>query len=273
MTNFKVLSELRPDLNKHLQQHLEVLLQKYPKEQVVGVFLQGSQNYKVDTKFSDVDDKVILLPSLDDLVSLNKAVSTTFVHDNNEHSDLKDVRNFVKELKKQNVNMLELLFTDYGLVNTQYSDLWDQLVSHREELAHYNESQALKTMLGMASNEYHNLEKMQDARKEWVEKFGYDPKKLHHLLRVTELLQRYVKGEPYSELLVSHNPEYLRQVKLGLYKLEDAKQLANETMQKAKDVVNNATDLKPVNQQMDTLLNTFVKDLVFRFLQQQMFNY
>ena len=48
---------------------------------VLGVFLQGSQNYNLDYDGSDIDTKAILVPSFEDFVLNRKPVSTTLVKD------------------------------------------------------------------------------------------------------------------------------------------------------------------------------------------------
>lgn len=80
----------------------------------VGIFLQGSQNYKIDDADSDVDTKCIVLPTFEDFVSNRKPVSTTHeMEDNKEHVDLKDIRLMFDCYRKQNINFVETLFTPY----------------------------------------------------------------------------------------------------------------------------------------------------------------
>ena len=43
---------------------------------VLGVFLQGSQNYHLDYAGSDIDTKAIIIPTLDDIVLNKQPVST-----------------------------------------------------------------------------------------------------------------------------------------------------------------------------------------------------
>ena len=70
-----------------------------------------------------------------------------------------------------------------------------------------------------------------------IEKFGYDPKQLHHILRLNDFIKRYVvKDEPYKNLLIPKHASYLMQVKKGLYSLEDARRIAYETDQDTKRI-------------------------------------
>ena len=51
-------------------------------------------------------------------------------------------------------------------------------------------------------------------------------------------MDRYISGEPYEDCLVSRQRDYLRNVKLGCYGLEEARSLMNEAityMQSRKD--------------------------------------
>ena len=61
----------KEDIVKRMQEHYAVL--EDMGYEVVGLFLQGSQNYNLGYEDSDVDTKAIILPTLDDII-LNKAL-------------------------------------------------------------------------------------------------------------------------------------------------------------------------------------------------------
>ena len=92
--------------------------------EVVGIFLQGSQNYKLDIEGSDVDTKAIVLPKFEDIVLNRAPVSCTHVMDDGAHMDIKDIRLMFNEFKKANINFVELLFTDYYFVNNIYKSVF-----------------------------------------------------------------------------------------------------------------------------------------------------
>lgn len=46
---------------QRVQEHLDEALTHFHKDQIVGIFLQGSQNYGLDTPLSDVDTKLIVV--------------------------------------------------------------------------------------------------------------------------------------------------------------------------------------------------------------------
>lgn len=205
--------------------------QEYFKlSQLVGVFLQGSQNYGLEIPGSDIDTKLIVVPSFKDIALNKKPVSTTHVRANNEHIDFKDVRLYMETFRKQNLNFLEILFTSYSILNKAYSKEWYRLVAAREAIAHMNPWRAVKSMKGVALEKYHAMEHEYPSKVDVLAQYGYDPKQLHHLLRVQDYLKRYIDGVPYSVCLRPTNPEYLKEVKQGLYTLEEAREIAEKSI-------------------------------------------
>ena len=121
--------QIRHDrIMKCVQEHYDEALQYFPEEQIVGVFLQGSQNYELDYAGSDVDTKLIVVPSFKDICLNKKPVSTTHVRANDEHTDWKDIRLYMETFRKQNLNFLEILFTPYKIVNPQYAKFWQKVL-------------------------------------------------------------------------------------------------------------------------------------------------
>ena len=223
---------------QRLQEHYDEALKHFDESQIVGIFCQGSQNYGLDYEKSDIDTKLITVPSLDDLIFNRQPVSTTHILPNEEHIDFKDVRLYMQTFRKQNLNFLEILFTDFKIINPTYEKYWNILIEHREEIAHFNLYQAIKSMRGIAMEKYHAMEHPYPSKLAVLAEWGYDPKQLHHLLRVEEYIGRYCAGEKYEECLKPRRPEYLIDVKRGYYDLETARVVAKTAI----DNVNRLAD-------------------------------
>lgn len=187
---------------KRVQDHYDEALQYFPEEQIVGVFLQGSQNYELDYEGSDVDTKLIVVPSFKDICLNKKPVSTTHVRANDEHTDWKDIRLYMETFRKQNLNFIEILFTDFYIINPIYKEEWDRLIAAREFIAHMNVHRAVKSMKGIAMEKYHAMEHRYPAKVNIIEKYGYDGKQVSHLIRVYDFMRRYIAGEPYKDCLI-----------------------------------------------------------------------
>ena len=209
-----------------LREHYDESLQYFKEEQIVGCFLQGSQNYQLDYEGSDIDTKLIVVPSFKDICLNKRPVSTTHVRENEEHTDWKDVRLYMETFRKQNLNFLEILFTDFYIINPMYIEQWMRLVQKREEIARMNPFRAVKSMKGIAMEKYHAMEHEYPTKVDVLAEWGYDPKQLNHLLRVEEYLGRYIAGESYVSCLRPHCPEYLISVKRGRYNLDTARVIA-----------------------------------------------
>lgn len=235
--------------------------------EVVGVFLQGSQNYKLEHSGSDVDTKAILLPSFDDFCLGYSPISTTHVRDNNEHTDLKDVRLMFECFKKQNINFIEILFTDYKVINPKYQDIFQPMLDNRELIARYNNYASVNALYGMVLQKYKALEHPYPSLVEKIEKFGYDPKQLHHILRLSEFMVRYINEESYQSSLISNDLEYLLKVKLGYHSLEEARVLAKEHVDMVTDLKQQYLSSAPlvVNGVVPVLMNQVLVNLIKRY--------
>lgn len=221
--------EINEKLYKHYKEAKEIA-----DGRLVAVLLQGSQNYGLDYEKSDIDSKAILVPSFNDIVLNKKPISTTHIRDNEEHIDLKDIRLMFQCYKKQNLNFVETLFTDYRFIEQVYQVEWEKLVNAREQIARYNPYIAVKSMKGIAMEKYHALKHPYPVAAEEIEKFGYASKQLHHLLRVEDFLYKYIAGAPYKECMTPteiKRDELLRiKANPGLFKPETAQKIADTAL-------------------------------------------
>ena len=230
-----------------LAEHYEEAKEYFDESRIVGIFIQGSQNYGLDYEGSDIDTKLIVVPTFEEIAFNKKPHSTTHVRANNEHIDFKDIRLYIETFRKQNLNFLEILFTPYKIVNPQYAEFWQKLVDAREDIARYDIHRSIKSMKGIALEKYHAMEHKYPSKIEIIEKYGYDSKQLHHLMRVENYLMRYIAGESYETCLIpdEETAEKLRKVKEdnGYLSLEQARTLAGFYM-------------SSINTQCDTYLET-----------------
>lgn len=214
-----------------LVRHVAEFEKYYPDLEMFALVLQGSQNYGLDIYTedykSDIDTKVLVIPSLEDVVMNKKPVSTTHVLSNNEHLDIKDIRLYFDNFKKQNINFIEILFSKFCIVNPQYKDLWEELVAGREDIAHYNTNQALRCMAGMSMEKKKALCHPYPSLIDKIEKYGYDGKQLHHIIRMADFIYCYTHGDTYEECLkyLPHKSMMMK-AKLNKYTLEEALRLA-----------------------------------------------
>lgn len=255
-----------------VREHYQEALKFFPEDRMVGLFLQGSQNYGLETEQSDVDTKLIVLPSFNDVVFNRKPASTTHVCMNNEHIDFKDIRLYMECFTKQNLNFLEILFTPYFLIHPDYQEDWLKLVEAREEIARMNPYRAVKSMKGIAMEKYHAMEHPYPSKMEIIERYGYDCKQLHHLLRVEEYLQRYINGESYENCLRPRHPEALKWEKLYARPLEEARDVATAAINHITEMADDFCEKTENKENLQTreLLNIVQSDILRKSLRKEL---
>lgn len=174
---------------KRLEEHLDIARQSYNDDRILGIFLYGSQNYGFATEKSDIDSKIIYLPAFEEFCLQDKIVSDLlFDKKNNEHIEIKDIRLMRVMFMKQNINFIELLYTEYYILNPKYKNLFNKyFIANREDIAHYDCKKTLESISGQL---LHTLK--QDP---------YDDKKLYNAQRLYYFLEDYLAGMPYEYCL------------------------------------------------------------------------
>lgn len=164
------------DIQEALKEHKQAVLNYGIKEeQLLVVALYGSQNYGLATENSDVDTKAIYIPTLEELCSAPKPLVKELSLPNNEKCVLMDIRHFAENLKKQNLNYMEVLFTDYYLVNKDLKFAWAYLRDIREQVAFYDPNKAVLSMAHQAKHTLYQdpFNKSKYARSLFLSKFLY----------------------------------------------------------------------------------------------------
>ena len=193
-TRHEILERVRAHYNYLIAQGYEVMF----------TALQGSQNYELDEYTddycSDVDTKSIVLPSLDDFIYNKQPVSTVkIMPDSEEHAEVKDIRIMFEMFKKENLSYIELLYSDYVIVNPKYAQIVDELIQRRDEIATADTAQFLKCIAGMAYEKDKALCHPYPGIIEKIEKYGYDGKQLSHCYRLMIFIEDFLNGKSIAE--------------------------------------------------------------------------
>lgn len=252
-----------------IQEHYLESKQYFAENNIVGIFLQGSQNYGLETEDSDIDTKLITTPTLNEVIYNRQPMSTTHFRANKEHIDFKDIRLMFDTFRKQNLNFIEILFTNYKIINSMYKKEWEKLVAANEIIAHYNPYSAVKAMSGIALGKKYALTKETEAHKDVFEKFSYDPKQLYQLVRIDEYLDKYIAGAPYKDCLCPDNPQYLKDIKTGLYTKEEAIKVADEHIAHINTICipyTKDSEFNCINEEAESLLQEVQADIVKKSL-------
>lgn len=204
---------------------------------VFYIALYGSQNYWIDTDSSDVDLKAIVIPTLSELVSQTKPTSKVYNYEWGQ-VEVKDIRNYIESAVKVNVNFIELLNTEYCL-----SDDWkaaETLKSFYKRLLDSQWQIYLRACLWMQEQKFHALRHPFPSKLDVIERFGYDPKQLCHIIRLALLMERYRKWN-YSLVHTWEERDFLISVKNWYFTNKMADKVAEDWMCIARKVVDEYT--------------------------------
>ena len=232
---------------------------------VLGVMAQGSDNYCLSYSGSDIDTKAILIPSFEDFVLNRKPVSTTLILPSNEHIDIKDIRLMHNCFYKQNINFIEILFTRYRYISTEYAEIYQTMFDNAERIAHYNNYAAVNCIAGMVFEKRKALCHPYEGLRAKIEKYGYDNKQLHHIVRCEEFLRRYISGTPYAECLIPTDTQHLIDIKASyIYSLEDAVEIADKLEAATKATKQEYMDSHDVviDREVDTIMDNVLLNVL-----------
>ena len=178
------------DPKQALKEHFQKISKDYPDYNFLGIFLYGSQNYGLATEDSDVDSIAIVIPTIEDII-LRKPICKEIIFENKEHCNIKDIREVVKEWKKQSLQALEILFTDYFIVKPEYVSYWNNFLDIRNDIAHYDVERTFKSIAGQAKQTYLRN--------------PFDRKQIANTLRLYHFLRSYLMGCSYDACLTTNS--------------------------------------------------------------------
>lgn len=248
-------------IQKRVNEHAEFVQQKYD---VFFTALQGSQNYHLADEESDVDTKSLIIPNLHNLVFDKQWVSETLiVEPTEEHADVKDIRSMFDCFRKQNPNFIEILFTRYVWVNPRYKDIYEYLHMHRYEISYMDMRQTINATCGHIHEKYKKITHPFPSRMEYIEKYGYDPKQLHHMYRLKEFLIRFSSGEPFDEAMIPRDVDTLLAIKRGSMDYTEALVAAEEMNAWALNFMEEAKYMPyPVYKKVNKFLDEIAYDVI-----------
>ena len=134
------------DVMARVKKHYEAAVNHFGEDNVLGVFLYGSWNYGTALENSDVDTKCILIPDLYHLAI--KRYEVKHLHIDDEVCECMTIMHMADNWKKQNINFLEIMFTDYCMINPMYKEAWEKMLplEEREAIARFNPEAAILSM-------------------------------------------------------------------------------------------------------------------------------
>ncbi len=247
-------------IQNRVEEHFKAIKDsgKYNYNDYIVCAANGSMNYNLWDEQSDVDTKMLMIPTAYDLFLDKKHINKVEIMDNGEHCTVKDFRDYFKILHKANINFLEIFCTEYYVVNPQYKIYWEYLRKHCDDIANINPQKLIFSSLGMAMEKAKKICHDSPANHELIEKYGYVAKELQHIMRLYLFVKRYlVDGAPFSQAIWIdernslgkenlYRDEMMAIKRYGIiYSSEDAKAKAENYVMKMDELIENNSKFIP----------------------------
>lgn len=203
---------------------------------VLAVMLYGSQNYDLDTEYSDIDVKAILLPSLDDMIQNKSPISTNIEYENGL-IELKDIREFYKTIKKGNPAYLEVLVSDYRYGEGELYKTFEETFCNKNLIDSYVQAIAdrfYNSCYGMMLQKQKSLTHPYPSIEHKIKQYGFDSKQLHHIIRLYHIVRELFYNFGYSEVII---PNYFaKNLMMEIKDMSYFKKSYEENIKDAKDM-------------------------------------
>lgn len=264
-------------VRKRLKEHLDEALQNPKIHDWFMIAVNGSYNYNMDTPQSDIDSKLLVIPSLEQLVS---GKSLNYLHcmsDNGEHVEVKDIRHYFATMLKQNINFVETLYAQVWIVNPVYMRLFHYLFEMRDVISGCNPIATIHCIQGTAHQKYKQMLQSSPARAAEIENYGFDRKSLHHLVRCVFFGEYYMEGASYQECLQNNDVPNIRRMIMSLktttfLNKEWAINIAEDMLDRFDEKVDSYLDIiKPLQKDFSALaadVKDFLDTLAFEIIKQ-----
>ncbi len=245
-------------IQESLQSYYDFLTtDKFAELELLGVFAYGSMNYGYYKEgVSDIDAYVIIFPKFKTLYFNNKINKEYQINKNNKLFFL-DIRSFVEDIISQKMSALQLLYTDYKVINPKYEEAFKEIFyNHRNKYTKINPKSLVMRLIGHGI--YH-LEKKERTAKD-----------IYNGVRLLNSALDYINGLPFEEVLCTKNintHNWLYDIKYNKKKEEELDKIAKTTLEQLKklqETVLNNSNLLPIEESNATI--QFIQDEVFNLI-------
>lgn len=236
---------------------------------IEGIYLQGSQNYNTHHEGSDVDSKLAVSPTVRSLL-LNTSLNHELVLGNGEHVAVKPTTNFVDLFFKGNINNMEILTTEYAIEDKGSFFHWMRQENHIDAISEIVARTIWDASIGMMIQKEKSLFKGTVTTKPAVDKFGYDPKDMVHIVRIHDLLLNLKQGVPFKYALdfsESDDMNIVPAIRNGEWTPDTASVMAKMYIDSAKSLMKefNPQNHPDVEGMRDIVKKSYVKYYMDRF--------
>lgn len=233
---------------------------------VIFKAMVGSHNYNLANKESDVDYKVFVAPTFEDLYKNKEYHKSIISHSDGNDYDAHDIRKLTNLFYKANINFLEVLASKDIQLETDAEEIL-KIMSMKNEIFKMNLPYLYNACFGMHLTKFKQLEKGTEGTQHLVDKYGYDTKQATHAFRVLKFLKDFHDGSynNFEEAIWydGEDLELMLKIRHGGFTLEEYKEFVldykDNVVNPLKDEYYSQKPNDELKEEIDTLLMKYIK--------------
>lgn len=204
---------------KYFKDKLRIVRKSIPDNlNILFIAAFGSWNYGLQTETSDIDFKVVHIPTLEMLMKTEtlKAINSIVNLGNVGQCEIIDIQTFIERIKAFDISKIEIVFAPYIWINVIHKSLFEALKRHTLNYILHNKVYYTDSVLATCNSIY-NTFVASDV-------FNYNGKKAYNIPRLKQLLNYVLFDDEYNLNIndeIVHNN--IMRYKLGITEKEDAK--------------------------------------------------
>lgn len=142
------------EIMNFLKEQYKQVIDAHSSDRILGVFVQGKANYGFAETLEDIKIIGCYIPTFEELCGARPHVCTDHP---NIHVELTDLRLILKGARLQEGPIMELIFTDYFILNPKYEKAFNTCIKiNREAIFHCNKRLRIETSTTMALDHLQN---------------------------------------------------------------------------------------------------------------------
>lgn len=253
MKKIKINGKKKQHIYKTLKQYRQVIEDKGFEVLFIGV--KGSQNYNLDYDGSDIDCICAVKPPKYGTKPISFKINMD--EESNENTvSVQDIFTFTAQVNKGNNSYIEVLNSPFKIskLPAKYAEAKCNAKSHYH----------------MMIQKFKALSHPYPSKLAVIEKYGYDPKQLHHIFRLYYLIQDAEAGLDPRDVWVEDEimHDYLMVLKteptLAFECLEDVEVAVKEVIADAETIINCSSNKEIFNTQVD---NGITDEYIMEYLE------
>lgn len=216
----------------------------------IGIFGAGMVNYGFAKAIADIDAIAVYIPTYEEICTkvscINKVIKTNM----GNLIKIIDIRYFYEIAINQSAEVLEVLFTDYYIVDDKYKEPFKILRDNREKILRYNEGQRINYAVNTALANYHK----------WL--VDKDNKKAFEIARLYYATHSYIKGNKCEDCIKNTNEDIyniLDNILDGFYDEEEIKNIYDKLIIYSKEAFEN---INKTDEEAEKIFRKCIFDMV-----------